>query len=423
MYTFKSIIEDFERPLNTSLEDSIHMPQNHDNRPKRRSRRYAEHRHANNAGLVQTTGAVPPAPEQRHVAPPTLTNTGAVFPEPTYGHVPSEGYTRTKPAASLDERSFEAHSKNNNGGEQNMPSHMRQATSPLKMMFGKGPSRPHYTTRTSSGPIFDEVLRLRADVRERVIGDVDDGTKRDAQGKDTGKSKKQDEPRAEVAEEPVRSRTPDSIPDMEMSEEIDNEVFRLQNEIATDVSNDITRDAKGKGKATWQDEPRAEVKEEPARSEIPEFIPDMEISGENWAEPLYELAATEHGTEQQSREAGPIHALSNAMNELSVFQGIGSPSRGDKVETEIAQFVNPARVPKSRAGAKADNLPSWGNGVHAKTQEKEVDKTDPSISASKHSSDSVKSFLSDDFEKVEKPTEEESEENGGKRKWYRGFRR
>jgi hypothetical protein len=32
MYTLVFILSDFERPLNTSLEDSIHMPQNHNDR-------------------------------------------------------------------------------------------------------------------------------------------------------------------------------------------------------------------------------------------------------------------------------------------------------------------------------------------------------------------------------------------------------
>jgi hypothetical protein len=37
MYIFKTTLSDLERPLNTSFEDNIHMPQNHNNRDRRQA--------------------------------------------------------------------------------------------------------------------------------------------------------------------------------------------------------------------------------------------------------------------------------------------------------------------------------------------------------------------------------------------------
>lgn len=374
MYTFKTIIDDFERPLKTTLEDSIHMPQNHNNRNRRRPRKYAEHKHGNNAGVVQAgngaqaTGVVPP--EQRRVAP-TMTSTGegdasgsgSGCPEVTYSYVPEEGFRRNRPTATMDARvrgeergeqgkfpDAEHHETwQHPSGEKSMyttPQH-----SPTRVMFGKLPRRPDYKTRVSS-PILDEVLMLRAEVQDKILEDIGD----------------------------------------------DNE----------DVAQDKRKAERQKGSRV---EEVREV-EEPTRPKTPALIPDMGVSDENWAQPLYELASSEQSSKRASREVDPIDALSDAMEELRVFQEIGSSSRGDTAKIMTTPVVDLGLSPGS-------------SGVEgAKAQEKEAVSSIPSVSSKESfKSLSLKSVSSDDFEKVHKPMAAESEENGGRRKWYKGFRR
>jgi hypothetical protein len=98
MHTFKATAEDFYRPINASFEDSIHMPQNYNNRDRRRSSRPQHIRIPQTSGFGAEVADSRSANSQHIVPTPSWDDASDAVPEiamPPRWH---------RPADTLDER-------------------------------------------------------------------------------------------------------------------------------------------------------------------------------------------------------------------------------------------------------------------------------------------------------------------------------
>ncbi|KAH7411588.1 hypothetical protein DE146DRAFT_640803 [Phaeosphaeria sp. MPI-PUGE-AT-0046c] len=389
MYIFKATLKDFERPLNTTFEDSIHMPQNHINRNRRRSsRRYPKNDSTDDVGVVQATSVVPPEPKHVGLTPMWDDANGAIFCVPG-----SSG--RNRPTPTLDAKicgdkkecldpTRVPYSKIHQarqpaaltgGGHDGIDLNPAKASSPV-MILKKLASRPDYRSQYSS-PTFDHILKLREDV---------------------------------------------------------------QGETLSGMGNDTSDAAQNKSRAKMHDEPQAEAEAKNKGWKTPDVIPEMEISNSAWAQPLYQIAIPKKYSSSKAehipdatpvprskrvlRVVDPIDTLSNAMEELGVFQKLGSslPNAGSpKADTGTP----PASVDIRNQPGVGKEADSWRGQRDAEPMDMNGKNLETCI-RSVSSKETLKSFStssSDDFEEVDMPRGAESENNGERRKWYEGFRR
>ncbi|OAK99473.1 hypothetical protein IQ06DRAFT_349062 [Phaeosphaeriaceae sp. SRC1lsM3a] len=365
------------------------MPQNHNNRNRRRpSRRYPEEKLDVDVGVIQSTDVV--APEQRYVGLTPLWDdkSGTSFDVP--GSV-----GRDRPTLTLDTKV--CMKKNENVNQGNAPySKVHEAqqqtaataahteadltppeTAPAMKIFKKIPSRPEHKAQLSS-PTFDHIRRLRANAKDQIL---------------------------------------------------------------SNIGNDIDDITRNKGKAEECDKSPTKAACDLERSNTPEFILDLEISDLDWAQPLYDItmpgksrspeAEIDHSeTLERCRKRGrneidPIDALSHAMEDLSVFRKISSlmpDIQRPTAKNLTAPLVHVGSTDHLVAGEKVDAAHCGGDAENPTVGGKKLRDSIKSV-PSKESFKSFRDSLSDDFAMVDVPTTAESEQNGGRRKWYKGFRR
>jgi len=405
MHFLITIPTDFDRPLNTSLEDSIHMPQNHNNRNRRR------------AGNSQAPATAPLA---RNICTATIQRGSHV-------QTPSDqGYSTP---AREEERSTFGRMK---------PTFVMADAEPRVVLPISQNEKQKYKNPWIEG--YEQEVRgriRRGDFRPVAEGYQGSNKKPDASAEKVPYSKIHEQkstPQTPTEtgfsftsqvgaspSSPMRlvdkssSGASTTSPTLRRVHNLRSvEQDRVFAQLGQDLGSMVNRsDEPAKGKATNVE-----------KTNSPVFIPRMDLSsGSDWAKPLHAIAKSPRPAAPEMEAAlskragvgnpakaqpvgsrGPhqksqIENLAEAMAEIDVFQNVtAKPPMTSSSEQEVV-------VPKRRAL----NI--------AKTPETSVEEE-----ATK-STDSIASIDSDDFEKVDMPEIGESEQNGASKKWFGRFRR
>lgn len=395
---------DFDRPLNISLEDSIHMPQNHNNRNRCR------------AGNSQALATTPPA---RNIGTETIQRGSQIQ---TSSH---QGYST--PACDEEPSTF---------GRTKPIFVMANAEPRVVLPISQTEKRKHSNPWTEG---YEQEVRSRirrGDFRPVAEGQQDLDKKPEPSAEKVPYSKIHEQksaPRTQTQTEfsyaseaeappssPIRlvnrssSGASTASPTLRhvrklRSDEQDRVFAQLGEDLGTLVSRP---DGPVKGKKRSIEQTNSSL-----------FIPRLNLSGSDWSKPLHAIAnlpkpAMPEMEAVQSKRPGvstpakaqpvvsrgphqksQIEKLAEAMAEIDVFQNIAA--KPPTAYSSEHQVVVPKRL--------ALNI--------ALTTEKSVEEE------ANKSTDSIASFHSDDFEKVDMPEVGESEQNGAPKKWFGGFRR
>jgi hypothetical protein len=295
MHTFKLALSDFTRPLNTSLEDSIHMPQNHNNQKRRKA---AARKVAHSEGSVEPSGSKAAAKrgtEEKHASHVEITGADANAGQSTsakaaYSKIHEAQETLTKPE----------------------PQVQAAPVSPMKVF-----RRPGFGTMPNS-MTMEHVCRLRE--QEQKDGVV-----------------------------------PTS----------------------------------------------------------PTFMPNLNFSAGNWAKP----SAGETPGAHQAPVSKEMRNLTKAMEQWTIFQNMAaSPPEHPLCKQESA--APPLSNPVESASSRHKEVEEYRESRNAQPS-----KVEEAVQEEANKSNDSLASLSDEFEKIEAPAQDETEHNGAKRKWYKGFRR
>ncbi|KAF1844847.1 uncharacterized protein K460DRAFT_416215 [Cucurbitaria berberidis CBS 394.84] len=188
-----------------------------------------------------------------------------------------------------------------------------------------------------------------------------------------------------------------------------------------------------------------------------ELIPDMELSDSDWARSLYALAdppklpvtsttpdpelnpkregmmATVHSVEDSGySDDEEIDALIKAIADMRPFQKLPSTSaehRSYVCKSAVPEGLDLSKIQTAKEQTNGISMPTTTHDAIIKNSEAEVVGVNHSESVESQKHDATVSLeyfarsASDDFERVEISIDEDTEHNGPKRKWYKGFRR
>jgi hypothetical protein len=371
MYIFKTTLSNLERPLNTSFEDSIHMPQNHNNRNRRQ---------AQNSRINLEASSETPAPE---------TWDDAIH---LYGwDVPrSVRRGRNRPTSTLDEIVEREPPRRDIdwivlGEEETNERDMRRRARQEEALFTRFDSHGHQIEPALSaaqirrpGPVHQVPVAARRGVRSHAFNILQDTHSPILKSVRKMQDDKQD-PFTGAGERKgaVKDRhTPvDDVTD-------DEENAKTQICKAVEVKSHVTK---------------------PSPPPTPDSIPDVEaeLSDSDWAKPLRAILNTPPCVFTEEEVAKEYDAIAERMGEIRMSQKL-------------------KHSPPECSGHEAAKPDRKVGGVHTEAR----NSSGSILSESPVEEDSsVCSSSEDDFEILEVPANNESENNGRMRKWYKGFRR
>ena len=482
MHFLKTTLEDFQRPLNTTLEDSIHMPQNHNNRNNRRRQ----------AGSGAKNLHTP------HVLPPlTLDASGYILsrttqtPSPCNAPVPfsddansaihevprqqrvSTAYNESHEPVlrGLNEQSG---SNTRRTGDPGRPPLLQPDGMEIRNRIRRGDFRS-FVDAFSRAPVQDQVgTALASKEVSKYVGEIAPGKvlyskiheQQDkfpnpsgapkTEGANDARSLSEEPSPLKVFKKSPRTDTQPWSPMVDRvmklrAEQQEKKLAEFSKDLASSKSSEPPSDADGirvfvsTDSNSQRKEKKASVQKQNPSADSPEFIPDMELSDSDWATPFYVIAnqsARIERPEQGSRnhELDPrrrsmvasIHSaadsdndeidlLTEAMADMRVFQQLASSPPEDRAFKRRGAMSEPC-------GMKAVGVEKAEEEVKDLGGSAEVESKDPAEVKLVHeeankSKESIVSFASEDFERIGTPTDFESEHNGVRRKWYRGFLR
>jgi hypothetical protein len=159
----------------------------------------------------------------------------------------------------------------------------------------------------------------------------------------------------------------------------------------------------------------------------PTFMPNLHLSGSVCVQPLYEIAKApacvlpdkiDSSSAHQAHDLQEMDNLTKAMEGLGVFQSIAALPPKDRSSKQEGAVLPPL----SSGGKSASESFKEADGLQVRRGAQTVmARGSVQVEANK-STDSLAS-LSDEFEKIETPGQDESDHNGARKEWYKGFRR
>jgi hypothetical protein len=370
---FKATAEDFVRPINTSIEDSIHMPQNHNNRNRRKKGR-AQH--------VATSQTVTLGAEAKDTGPqhtPLWDDaSGTIYEIPS-----SPGWHR--PTTTLDERVIEisaneeALKTEKEKDAQQLPTLKQRRrgmkASPLQSSgresahLGAKDAKRHATQGAQNAVPYSKI---------QAYTSIGYGTKDGKPASNDSNVSAQQQPFIIPQRRPDYNTQPSS-PTLEHVQKLRrSERKRTANEAGKDL--DATKSAKS------SNEPQVMVEAVDASPR-----------------PFHHGSLTKE--------------LAEAMQDSHVFQKI-TPSPYGTFSSEL-DSTNRLRLPPDEETAKESRDRKPGRRSIRMLQAETGETIQGEASKS---NESLESF-EEDFEKIEMPTSMESEHNGPRRKWYKGYLR
>jgi hypothetical protein len=417
MYFFNPTASGFDRPQNTSLEDSIYMPQNHNNRNRRRAgNKEPPNMNGNSAATpparnIGTAAFQRPATQSRQIyplrswdnadakAPGSMGRNTSTFafdesvmaerrvvspgkqnePRRTSGARPqpanksSDNHTGLKVLYSkIHEQHSKTAAKPDVGFDftSHLPGICQTPPSSPMRLVNMPARRPDLENHTDS-PTLEHVRKLRADEQGRALAQL---------GKGLGRMVSMQPNHSRTAAPGKKGKSLDFIPELELSGSERSKPLHA----ITDTSKS-------------------------AASEVEE-VPEKRLGGS--------LPAVPHRiVSREVNQRNDIERLARVLAETDVFQNITSkppttPSSKNKVAVPRQFKLETTKTTKTNK--KLDDVPA--NVESNQGEAKELVQEE-----AKKSKQSVASFDSDEFKKVEIPAVDESEHNGVSRKWYKGF--
>jgi hypothetical protein len=370
MYIFKTTLSDLERPLNTSFEDSIHMPQHHNNRNRRQTQ---------NSRINLEASSGTPAPETWDDAihlygwdVPRSVRRGRNRPMSTLHEI----VEREPPRRDIDwivpgeeethERDMRRRARQEEGLFTRFDSHGHQIEPALSAVQIRRPGPVHQVPVAARRGFRSHAFNILQDTHSPILKSVRK-MQDDKQDPFTGAGKRRGSAKDKYARV-------DEVTD-------DEENAKLEICKAVQIKSDV-----------------AKISPPPT----PDSIPDMEaeLSDSDWAKPLYATANPRPCALSEEEVFKECDAIAERMGEMWVSQKLKH---------------SPPESPGHEAAKPDENA----EAVHSETT-----KLSGSISSNSSEEDlSVYCSSEDDFEMVEVPTNSESEHNGARRKWYKGFLR
>jgi hypothetical protein len=145
----------------------------------------------------------------------------------------------------------------------------------------------------------------------------------------------------------------------------------------------------------------------------PTFMPNLNFSAGNWAKP----SAGETPGAHQAPVSKEMRNLTKAMEQWTIFQNMAaSPPEHPLCKQESA--APPLSNPVESASSRHKEVEEYRESRNAQPS-----KVEEAVQEEANKSNDSLASLSDEFEKIEAPAQDETEHNGAKRKWYKGFRR
>jgi hypothetical protein len=371
MYVFfKTTLTDFERPVNTSLEDSIHMPQNYNNPTRRQAPNSRDYSPPANASSET------PAPQTWENAisaygwdVPRNVRRGRNRPTSTLDDVVGREYPRKDGALKLERenqtelerklRREEAPARFDCRGDRSaaaVSASQIQRSGPVHQVplaaSRGGRSHAFNIPRETHSPILQRVRNIHVNGRDEMFTAV---------SKIMGDT------------ESKQARVDDASDDEELIKPQIKKIEARKSEIAKSSP-------------------------PPTPGSITAMKADM--SDSNWVKPLYASANPPQCVLTEKEATKECDGIAKGTGEMWMSKNLKASSR-------------------ELLGYKAVKPPENPRSVHA-----EIIRSNRSISSeSSEEDDSVHYSLEDDFERLETPTNSDSEHNGARRKWYKGYRR
>ncbi|KAH5336042.1 hypothetical protein HBI23_046870 [Parastagonospora nodorum] len=407
MHFPKTTNTDFDRPLNTSFEDSIHMPQNNNNRNRRR------------AGNPQPPATAPPA---RNIGtatvqrtPQSQTRSGGAYSAPACDEA-SSTFRSTKPSfvmADAEARVVLPISQNDTrkssnpwteGFEQEVRSRIRRGDSrPIAEGHQGSVRKPEPSTeKVPYSKIHEQKITPQAPAETPETGFLFTshlGNSPSSPMRLVDKSKSDAYPTSPILNHVRKLREDDQ-----------DRVFA---QLGEDLGCMVFR----------SDEPAKEERENVKKTSSPRFIPRMDLSsGSDWSKPLHAIA----------KSPKPVVPEMEAVQ--SKRPGVSTPAkappivnRGPHQKSKINQLAEATakidvfqniivKPPVTLSSAQDVVVPTRRALNIAKNPKKSTEEATKST-------DLIASFDSDDFEMVDMPEIGESEQNGVPKKWFGGLRR
>jgi hypothetical protein len=370
MYMFKATAEDFVRPINTSIEDSIHMPQNHNNRNRRKKGRalhVATSQTANLGAEGKDTG-----PQHTATTPLWDDASGIIHEIPS-----SPGWHR--PTTTLDERVNETNA-NEEASKKEKEKDAQQLPTLIQRRRGMKASPLQSSGRISThlGAKAAKQQEMQTTQTPVPFSSICSGTK-------DGKSAPIDS-NVSAQQQPfiIPQRRPDY--NTEPSSPTLSRIQNLRRSERKRTANEAGKDLNATKPAKSSNEPRV-------------------------------VAEAVDASSRSFHHDSLTNELAEAMQDLHVFQKITSSPYG--TFSEGLDSLNRSGLPLDGETSKdSTDIKPEHRGIRM-LQAETGETIEEEASKSKDSLDS----LEDDFEKIEMPTSMESEHNGPRRKWYKGYLR
>tara|TARA_R110002003_G_scaffold141_32_gene13130 strand:- start:11823 stop:13316 length:1494 start_codon:yes stop_codon:yes gene_type:complete len=484
---FNATSQDFERPLNTTLEDSIHMPQNYNNRNRRRQPQGAGSRPQRpNAPIEQP--AIPTSPSHdasttarlnTDTAPvPMWDNaSGAIhdIPRPSRAELVSASYDEPQvpiPRGLFEPSGFNATPRRDSMARRPPPLVSERE---IRARIRRADFRPITEAMQSPRPVQGGVSAgeksgdgparsaLADKDANRTLGKAGAGRtlyskihEKKSTWDGLGAGDKGAHGLAVVVDEPLplkvfrkrpalasqgSSSTLDHVRQLRAAEQ-EKKIAVLCKDLSavriedSGVKDDVPASDKGSSKmaSTMQ--------------KTPDLLPDLKLSDSDWAKPLHAMATatlsetglkvaprSQTATTQSANDGvdQAIESLAMAMGDISYFQNIVSSPPTHRTYERKSAIPAPLEVSAIKVADNAQkigvkdqlgpSLPMPGTKAEAPKEEKQKP-VQESAKASKESIATVSSGTLSEYERVGTPVNMESDQNGGvRRKWYKGFRR
>lgn len=457
MYTLKTTLSDFERPINTSLEDSIYMPQN-------RNRRRGG---AGSGGLSPLNN--PPAddgsqtPHGPHATPATRNIGTATVQHPT----------QFRQVFPVQNDSTGANIRVSSSPMRNRPtpSFDKRVTGEPGVRFSFGPRTPDAGTRPARGPQADSSFQVVAETSQIAANSSTAGKDADKKPKQAAPGKipysriheQQSVSPAPSIETALHSAQPkcssplrlfnmgprrpdfDTYPLSPTLEHVRKLRVDEQNRTFAQMGSNFAAMARTRSADVTVDEvPAKQNIEKHDGCKAERLVPEIAVSDREWSKPLHAIARPPPRNRPEAD--GPQKKESDVRYQLFLPSSTIPPSfiveKKDMeklskamAEVDVSQKLTSAPQAGGASGHKvAVSKPHNSVATKpAKRDEMVVDaKKDTGLQHTSafvveddanRSTDSMASFASEEFEKVDTPNVDESEHNGAMRNWYKGFRR
>jgi hypothetical protein len=373
MYMFKATVEDFVRPINTSPEDSIHMPQNHNNRNRRKKER---------ALHVATSQTANLSAEARDASPqytPLWDDaSGAIheIPSSPGWHRPTNKLGERANATNATEEVLKTEKENDAQQLPTLIQHRRGIkVSPLQI---PGRISTHLGAKTAKQQVMRATQIPVPYSKTQAYTSIGSGTKDGKPAPLHSNVSAQQQPFIIPQRRPDYNTEPSSPTLSRIQNLRRSERKRTANEAGKDL--DATKPTKS------SNEPQvvAETVDASPRSFHPDSL---------------------------------INELAEAMQDLHVFQKI-TPSPYGTFSSGL-DSINRSGLPQDGEILRESRDIKPGRRGIRMLQAETGETIQEEASKSKDSLDS----LEDGFEKIEMPTSMESEHNGPRRKWYKRYLR